>query len=125
MSLTTIRTDLADALEGAGRVVYAFPKEQIVGPAFVLVPGSPYIEVTTGGGGAFTGMTVRFSVTAAVDVADNQAALTNLETLMIDALVALPSDMNARSWSSPQVLEVSGKQMLTSELQVECYANVA
>lgn len=125
MSLSDIRTTLATSLEAAGRVVYAYPKEQIVGPSLVVVPGSPYIEVLSAGGGAFTGLTVRFSVTACVDSADNQAALVNLENLMMDVLAALPGDMNARSWASPQILEVSGKSMLTSELQVECYANVA
>lgn len=120
MNLQTIRQTLATALEAPGRVVYDYPREQIAAPALVVVPGSPYIEVWTVGG-----YHVRFTVTAAVDVADNNAALLALETLMFDVLENLPSGYNGVSWGTPQITEVSARQMLTAEITIECAVNAA
>lgn len=120
MNLVTTRQTLATALEAAGRVVYAFPREQIVAPALVVVPGSPYVEVWTK-----NGYHIRFTLTAVVDLADNQTALANLETLMFDVLAALPSGFNGVTWGTPTVTEVSGRQMLTSEITIECAVNAA
>ena len=50
---------------------------------------------------------------------DNQAALANLETLMLDVFNALPSQTSADQWTQPNVVEVSGQQMLTSQITIE------
>lgn len=117
-NLATFRQDLADALSAAGRVVYSFPKEQITPPALVLVPSSPYI-VPVAIGGLNNRINVRFDLTALVAAADNQAALANLETLMLDVFGALPSGASVTSWTQPDIVEVSGNQLLTSQLQIE------
>jgi hypothetical protein len=49
-NLVTLRDSLASDLSAAGRVVYAFPREQITPPAIVLVPASPYITPVAIGG---------------------------------------------------------------------------
>lgn len=117
-NLAEFRQDLADALAAAGRVVYSFPKEQITPPALVLVPSSPYI-VPVAIGGLNNRINVRFDLTALVAAADNQAALANLETLMLDVFGALPSGASVTSWTQPDIVEVSGQQLLTSQLQIE------
>ena len=81
-NLATLRADLATALAGAGRVVFAFPKENASVPAIVLVPGSPYITpVAIGGAG--NRLNVRFDITAIVSATDNQAGLANIEALLL------------------------------------------
>jgi len=79
-NLATYRANLASTLAAAGRVVYAWPNENITPPAIVLVPGSPYITVSAIGGARCN---VRFDITCIVNAADNQAALANLETLIL------------------------------------------
>lgn len=117
-NLATLRTDLATALSAAGRVVYSFPKEQITPPALVLVPSSPYIE-PVGIGGLNNRINVRFDLTALVGAADNQAALANLETLMLDVFGALPAGTSVNNWSQPSVQSVANQELLTSQITIE------
>lgn len=121
--LVTLRNGLASALSAAGRVVYAFPREQITPPALVLVPAAPYL-VPASIGGAGNRVNVRFELTAIVGAADNQAALANIETLMLSVFDLLPAGTSINNgWSQPRVEEVSGNQMLTSSLTIELVTN--
>ena len=117
--LVSLRTALAGSLSAAGRVVYAFPREQITPPALVLVPATPYL-IPASIGGAGNRINVRFELTAIVGAADNQAALANIETLMLDTFDELPKGTSIiNGWSQPTIQEVSGQQMLTSSLTIE------
>ena len=122
-NLVNLRNGLASALSAAGRVVYAFPREQITPPAIVLVPAAPYL-VPASIGGAGNRVNVRFELTAVVGAADNQAALANIETLMLSVFDLLPAGTSINNgWSQPRVEEVSGNQMLTSSLTIELVTN--
>ena len=116
-NLVTVRNTLATALSGAGRVVYAYPREAITPPAIVLVPGSPYIDPQTIGtlGGRYE---VKFDLTVIVGATDNQAALANLESMIFTVMANLPAHTAVESWSQPSIEEVSGNQMLTSRCTV-------
>ena len=121
--LVSLRTTLATALGAAGRVVYAFPREQITPPALVLVPASPYLTPASIGG-AGNRINVRFELTAVVGAADNQAALANLEALALSVFDLLPSGTSIiNGWTQPQIQEVTGNQMLTSSLTIELVTN--
>jgi hypothetical protein len=118
-NLVSLRDTLASTLSAAGRVVYAFPREQITPPAIVLVPASPYITPVSIGG-LSNRLNVRFALTVVVGAADNQAALANIETLMLDVFNALPTGTGIiNGFSQPQIEEVTGNQMLTSSLTIE------
>jgi hypothetical protein len=117
--LTSLRNALAANLSAAGRVVYAFPREQITPPALVLVPASPYLTPASIGG-AGNRINVRFELTAIVGAADNQAALANIENLSLSVFDLLPSGTSIiNGWSQPQIQEITGQQMLTSSLTIE------
>jgi hypothetical protein len=117
--LVTLRNTLASALGAAGRVVYAFPREQITPPALVLVPASPYLSPVAIGG-LSNRINVRFELTAIVGAADNQAALANIESLMLDVFNELPTGTAViNGWTQPQIQEITGQQMLTSSLTIE------
>jgi hypothetical protein len=121
--LTALRNTLATALSAAGRVVYAFPREQMTPPALVLVPASPYLTPASIGASG-NRINVRFELTAIVGAADNQAALGNIERLMLDTFDQLPLNTGiVNGWSQPQIQEVSGQQMLTSSLTIELVTN--
>lgn len=117
-NLQTLRDTLATALGASGRVVYAFPKEQITPPALVLVPSSPYL-VPAAIGGLGNRVNVRFDLTALVSATDNKAALANLETLMLDVFAKLPSGASVNNWSQPTVLSVANQELLTSQITIE------
>jgi hypothetical protein len=115
--LATYRDNLAATLAAAGRVVYAWPNENITPPAIVLVPGSPYITVGSIGG---TRLHVRFDVTCIVNAADNRAALANLETLILSVTDLLANNISLLGgWSQPTVQQIGNADMLISQLNIE------
>lgn len=117
-NLVSLRSGIATALSAAGRVVYSYPNTTFTPPCLVLVPASPYIEpVSIGGAG--NRLNVKFDVTAIVGAQDNQAALANIEALMLDVLNALPAGTSCTSWSQPLTSDIAGQTMLSSQLQIE------
>jgi hypothetical protein len=117
-NLVELRTEIATSLKSAGRVVFAYPPENITPPALVLVPGSPYLEPQVIGG-ANNRVNVKFDLTAMVNAADNQAAIANLETLMLSTFTALPDGCTIGSWSQPTVTQVGNSEMLISQVSIE------
>ena len=99
--------------------MYDYPRENITGPALVVVPGSPYITPLTIGAST-NRVQIRFSLTACVNTADNQAALANLETLMLAVLSLLPTNIAIQDgWTSPQISTVGNSEMLTSQITID------
>lgn len=116
--LITLRTALQSALADTGRVVYPAPPEQPLSPSLVVVPGSPYIEPRSIGGLTHR-CDIRFNMTACVVPNDNNAALANLENLMLDTLTQLPDGYAVEGgWSSPSINTVGNTEMLTSQITV-------
>lgn len=116
-NLVTLRSNLATSLAAAGRVVYAFPNENITPPAIVLVPGAPYITVSAIGGNR---LNVRFDITVIVNAADNQAALANIETLILSVTDLLSNNYSLlNGWSQPTVQQIGNADMLISQLSIE------
>jgi hypothetical protein len=117
-NFVTQRNALATALRAAGRVVYAFPAENITPPAIVLVPGSPYVTPQTIGPSTAR-VNLSFDITLIVGAADNQAALANIEALMIAVLTNLPVDCSVTSFTQPSVSTVGNSDMLISQIKVD------
>ena len=117
-NLVTTRNAIATSLAAAGRVVLAYPAENITPPALVLVPGSPYMTPQVIGG-ANKRVNLRFDLTAIVNAADNQAALANIESLMLSVFTALPSGCTIGAWSQPTVTQVGNADMLISQVSIE------
>jgi hypothetical protein len=83
------------------------------------VPASPYLQPASIGG-AGNRINVRFELTAIVGAADNQAALANIEALMLSVFDLLPAGTSINNgWSQPTIQDVSGQQMLTSSITIE------
>jgi hypothetical protein len=83
----------------------------------VLVPGSPYITVGAIGGSRCH---VRFDITVIVNAADNQAALANLETLILSVTDLLANNISLLGgWSQPTVQQIGNADMLISQLNIE------
>lgn len=119
--LSTLRDDLATALATVGNTVvaFAYPKEQPNQNSLVLVPSSPYI-IPVAIGGLSNRLNVRFDITAVVGAADNQAAMANIENLMLGVLNVLPQGTSIVSpWSGPLPEDIGPTKLITSQLTVE------
>ena len=117
-NLITQRNAIAASLAAAGRVVLAYPAENITPPALVLVPGSPYLTPQVIGG-ANNRVNLKFDLTAIVNAADNQAALANIESLMLATFTALAAGVTIGAWSQPTVTQVGNAEMLISQVSIE------
>jgi hypothetical protein len=118
--LATLRSDLATALESVGSVVvFAYPKEQPNNNSIILVPSSPYI-LPVAIGGLSNRLNVRFDLTVAVAINDTQAALANIESLMLGVLNALPQGVSIVSpWSGPIPEDIGPTKLITSQITIE------
>jgi len=113
MSITDTRYDLAAALEGAGYIVFAQPKENMPVPCIVLVPGQPYIEFPTI---SRNRLDVSFKCTLMVAMIDNEASIANLETLMSKFLDVLPQGVTIGSFSQPGLVQNGPVDCLSTEI---------
>lgn len=113
MNLSTLRQDIADTLSGLSANVYAYVPKAISAPAVVVFPDTNYVEPLSIGSGKYR---VRFRVTFAVNMSDNQAALDNLETLLFDAYAALPNHWQAGTASNPQPVNLGQADLLACDL---------
>ena len=117
--LATLRGTLATSLEAAGRVVFAYPKENASVPAIVLVPSNPYMTPTAIGG-AGSRIHVRFDITCMVSGVDNQAGLANIEALMLDVMNQLPQNTSILGgWTAPNPQEIAAQTVITSQITIE------
>ena len=115
-----IRTPLQTSLSTIAANVYNGIPETMTSPSIVLVPGSPYLESTLIDGST-TKVKINFQVTGVVGYANNAAALTNLEDLMISIISTMPAGYTVGDVTSPTPLEVGAGKFLTADLQVSTY----
>ena len=113
MSITDARKELASALEGAGYIVFAQPKENMPVPCIVLVPGQPYLELPVT---SINRLTMNFKATLMVAMIDNEAAIANLETLMSKFLDALPAGVQIGAFSQPGLVQNGPVDCLSTEV---------
>jgi hypothetical protein len=115
-----IRTPLQNSLSTIAANVYNGIPETMTSPSIVLVPGSPYLESTLING-TTTKVKINLQVTGVVGYANNAAALTNLEDLMISIISTMPAGYTVGDVTSPTPLEVGAGKFLTADLQVSTY----
>jgi glycosylphosphatidylinositol transamidase (GPIT) subunit GPI8 len=70
-------------------------------------------------GGLNNRINVRFDLTAIVGAADNQAALANIENLMLAVFDSLPAGASVDQWTQPNVITIGSNEMLTSQITIE------
>ena len=117
---SAIRTPLKNSLSTIAANVYNGIPETMTSPSIVLVPGSPYLESTLINGST-TKVKINLQVTGVVGYANNAAALTNLENLMISIISTMPGGYTVGDVTSPTPLEVGAGKFLTADLQVSTY----
>jgi hypothetical protein len=122
-TIAEVRDALAQALEGTGYTVYAYPPPTVIPPAVVIVPAQPYLDFETIGS-AGTRMAVRFELIVAVAAIDNQAQLDNLEQITIAVVQALPNGTALEAIDRPTVEQVGPSSLLTVRVPVTVRATL-
>lgn len=116
MSFATIRDTFTDAFEAIGANVYDYAPPVVSTPAVFVFPDDPYCTFETIGAGRIT---LRLRLTAAVAANDNQAALNNLEDLILGMVSAMPTGVRFDSITAPSMTQVGPSSLLVTEMAVQ------
>ena len=116
-SVADTRAALANAFSSLSANVYASVPEAPIPPAIVVVPNSPYMEVTLIGKSQVKVM-VNFAISAIVASNSNAGSLDNLEKLIMGILAAMPAGYVVGQIEKPTVLEVGQSPMLVADINV-------
>jgi hypothetical protein len=122
-TLASIRAAFATAIQQAGYKAYAQPLATVIPPGVVIVPDEPYLEANTLASG---GLIWQVNLTLIVVVAylDNQAALKNLEDIVVKVCANLPRGTAFDRVQQPTVEEVGPSSLLTCRIPVSIRANL-
>ena len=110
------RDAFTDAFAGLTAAVYDYAPPIVPGPSIFVFPDDPYVEFHSINVGR---LTLRFLLTAAVPMNDNQGSLVNLEDLVIGIITNLPAGTVIQSVGAPAVTQVGPSSLLVSEMAVQ------
>jgi hypothetical protein len=124
VTLSTIRTTLATAIQQAGYRAHRYPPATVIPPAVVIVPDSPYLEaeVLSAGGNRWA---VSFELVCVVAALDNEGQLIQLENIIVDVVRALPRGVELGPIDRPALEQVGPSELLTSRIPIVVRATLA
>lgn len=124
VTLNTVRTSLATAIEAAGYKAHRYPPATVIPPAVVIVPDDPYLtpEVISSAGNRWA---VAFQLIVAVAPLDNEGQLIQLENITVDVCRNLPRGTELGPIQRPTVEQVGPSELLTTRIPVTIRANLA
>lgn len=120
MAIYETRTELAAALEGVGHLVYTEPKEIMMPPCVVLVPGSPYVSMPAI---SRNRKEIRFQLTLCVANNDNASALANLEKFIEEIADLIPTGIKISEVTQPTTDTVGSIDLLCCDFTLELTIN--
>lgn len=120
MSLSDLRTDLADALSAVNATVYTSVPEAPIPPAVVMIPDSPYLVPNLINKSTLK-VQVNLVVSAVVQYTSNAGALEALENLVVDILQLIPNGYVVKSVEKPAITQVGASNLLVSDIILSTY----
>lgn len=120
--LSAVRQPLATALSSVAGNVYSFVPENVIPPAVVVVPDSPYLEFDLINKSVIK-CKINMTITVAVAYASNPASLDNIEQLLMSVLAVIPSGYEVSSVERPTVSQVGASNLLIADIRVSTYYN--
>lgn len=118
--LSSVRNPLKTAIAGVAANVYDAVVPDPIVPFAAVVPNAPYLQPTLLGKDKVK-LRVNFVLTVGVAIYDNQAALDNIEQLVISILAAIPSGYEVGDISNPIPVLVGASEVLACEIQLSTY----
>jgi hypothetical protein len=124
VTLSTVRTSIANAIQAAGYKAHRFPPATVMPPAVVIVPDEPYLEaeVISAAGNRWA---VNFELIIAVAALDNEAQLIQLENITVDVCRNLPRGTELGPIQRPTVEQVGPSELLTTRVPITVRATLA
>lgn len=122
-NLSAIRAEIKTALKNANvpATIYSYPPKALPVPSVSIVPGSPYIEPINLGTNKFR---TRYQITAAVNALENEAAIQNLEELLLGIYAAIPAGWIVSNASSPRIIDLGQSVVLSADVTLEIIATI-
>jgi hypothetical protein len=124
VTLDTVRTSLATAIQAAGYKAHKFPPATVMPPAVVIVPDEPYLEAEVIGSGGNL-WAVAFELIVCVAPLDNEGQLIQLENITVDVCRNLPKGTALGPIQRPTVEQVGPSELLTTRIPVTVRATLA
>lgn len=118
--LSSVRNPLKTAISGVAANVYDAVVSDPIVPFAAIVPNTPYLQPSLLGKDKVK-LRVNFVLTVGVAIYDNQAALDNIEQLVISILAAIPSGYEVGDVSNPIPVELGASLVLACEIQLSTY----
>jgi hypothetical protein len=122
-TLASIRAALAASVQQAGYKTHAQPLATVIPPAVIIVPDAPYLEANTLASGGILWQ-ANFELIVAVAYLDNQAALRQIEDIVVKVAANLPRGTIFSLVQQPTVEEVGPSSLLTCRMPVSVRANL-
>jgi hypothetical protein len=123
VTLATIRSTLATAIQQAGYKSHAAPLATVVPPAVVIVPDAPYLIANTLASGGLMWQ-VNYQLIVAVASLDNRGSLAQLEEIVVRVCSSLPRGVAFEEVGQPAIEEVGPSSLLTCRIPVTVRANL-
>ena len=112
-----VRGAVKTAIQGVAANTYDFVPEAPIVPFAALVPASPYLEANLIG--TSTRVKINLVITVGVAMYSNNAALDNIEKLVMSILAVIPSGYTVGSVSNPIPMTLaSGSDILACEIDI-------
>jgi hypothetical protein len=114
------KAELALTLQEAGLDVYDYVPERVTPPVLVLRPGSPYIA--PGSVGSCYDLNLELVIVSGH--ATNETTSDDLDDLIEQTLVALPTDAGVGSVAQPYLLSLNGNDYLATTINIDLQISI-
>lgn len=121
MILTTTRANVAALVATPNAPAFGYLPGRLIPPAYVVLPGSPYLEP----GDRFGEFLIRLTVSYIAAVAVNELSTADLDAEIEDAIVALlNAGWSLESCSPPYPFQANGTQYLAADLNISNHITI-
>jgi len=123
VTLATIRTGIATAIQGAGYATHAQPLATVIPPAVLIIPDEPYLEANTLSSGGLLWQ-LNLELIIAVAYLDPQGSLRQLEDIIVKVASVLPRGTEISTVGQPSIEEVGPSSLLVARMPISVRANL-
>jgi len=114
------KAELALTLQEAGLDVYDYIPERVTPPVVVIRSGSPYIAPSSVG----STYDLNLELVIVAGFATNETTIEDLDDLIEQTLLAIPSDAGVGSVASPYLLAMNGNDHLATTINVDLQISI-
>lgn len=117
-TLTSLRTDVKNALTANGIKAVEYVQENLVPPVCVVIPASPYIT-TPEGQNPFGHYSVGIHVLVIGGKATNKTAAENIDSAIVNVLDALDDEWDVTEVTQPMEMTLKNVQYIGAAVTLE------